>query len=239
MTSVANADRMPLSVLLFHAAMGRELSISDFATELDIGPISLRQFIVGKTQRPRTKTLEQIGEALDLSLEEVRDRMSLAPHPVPPFGDWLDAQMGDRFSRARLGREAKISDGALRNYLANDTLPDSDQAQRLAEVLGVAPLDIAQVIVANDVLARGGELAPAYAETEAATVEHARTLVAELGQMPPADQPARYNSVASVATMPTPMVAGDEDRLLNLWRRLHPQGRRATFHYIAELLAEG
>jgi hypothetical protein len=31
----------------------------------------------------------------------------------------------------------------------------------------------------------------------------------------------------------------EEERLLRLWRQLHPQGRRATFSYIADLLAEG
>lgn len=239
MTSAAYSDRTPLSVLLFHAAMGRELSISDFATELGIGPISLRQFIIGKTQRPRTKTLEQIGAALNLSLDEVRERMNLAPQPAAPFGDWLEAQMGDRFSRARLGREAKISDGALRNYLANDTLPDSDQAQRLAEVMGVAPMEIAYVIVANDVLARGGELAPAYDDPAAAVAEQPNMLVADLNPVSVAEPQATASAAPSAASAPTPMIAGDEDRLINLWRRLHPQGRRATFHYMAELLAEG
>lgn len=237
MTSVTATDRTPLSVLLFHAAMGRELSISDFATELDIGPISLRQFIIGKTQRPRTKTLEQIAAALNVSLDEVRERMNLLPQPMPPFGDWLQAHMGDRFSRARLGREAKISDGALRNYLANDTLPDSDQAQRLADVLGVAPLEIARVIVANDVLARGGELAAAEDPSEADPINDGRALVADLNPAPATEAPRA--SGATPATTPTPITLGDEDRLLHLWRRLHPQGRRATFHYIAELLAEG
>jgi transcriptional regulator with XRE-family HTH domain len=239
MTSAASADRTPLSVLLFHAAMGRELSISDFATELEIGPISLRQFIIGKTQRPRTKTLEQIAAALNLSLEDVRERMNSAPRPAPPFGDWLEAQMGDRFSRARLGRDAKISDGALRNYLQNDTLPDSDQAQRLVEVLGVDPLEIAHVIVANDILARGGQLAPP-AEAAAPTAPlQARTAVAELTPVHASELAAAPHAASAGGAAPTPMSIGDEDRLLNLWRRLHPQGRRATFHYIAELLAEG
>ena len=54
----ANSDRTPLSVLLYHAAMTRNQSLSTFAGELDIGAISLRQFLLGKTQRPRQKTLE-------------------------------------------------------------------------------------------------------------------------------------------------------------------------------------
>jgi hypothetical protein len=30
----------------------------------------------------------------------------------------------------------------------------------------------------------------------------------------------------------------EEARLIRLWRRLHPQGRRATLHYIGTLLVE-
>lgn len=238
MTSATHPDRTPLSVLLFRAAMARELSISDFATELQISPISLRQFIIGKTQRPRTKTLEHIAEALNMPLDDVRERMNLVPRATPPFGDWLDAQMGDRFSRARLGREAKISDGAMRNYLHNETLPDADQAQRLADILGVDPLEMAHVIVANNVLSRGGTVAPAADESVVA--EQPGALVAEIRQSFAAEPVAAYTPPAAApAAAPPPTIVGDEDRLLNLWRRLHPQGRRATFHYIAELLAEG
>ena len=145
-------DRTPLSVLLYHAAMSRNQSLSTFAEELDIGTISLRQFILGKTQRPRQKTLEIIGEALNLPVDEVRQRMSLLPEATPGFGEWLDRQMKakGKVSRARLTRETRISDGALRNYLSGQTLPDSDQAQRLASVLEVEPIEMAKVIVATE-----------------------------------------------------------------------------------------
>ncbi len=217
----AQMDRIPLSVLLFHAAMQRQQSLSGFANDLDIGAISLRQFILGKTQRPRQKTLETIGQALGLSVEEVRERMNYLPEAAPPFGEWLDSQMKARgkFSRARLTRETRISDGALRNYLNNQTLPDSDQAQRLAEVLEVDPLTVAAIIVANEVAQRGGELAPPRAEQpEAAPAAEADGVTAF--------------SAAGQGGGP------DEAHLLDLWRQLHPQGRRATIGYIAMLLAE-
>jgi hypothetical protein len=105
--------------------------------------------------------------------------------------------------------------------------------------MGVAPMEIAYVIVANDVLARGGELAPAYDDPAAAVAEQPNMLVADLNPVSVAEPQATASAAPSAASAPTPMIAGDEDRLINLWRRLHPQGRRATFHYMAELLAEG
>lgn len=220
------ADRAPLSVLLFHAAMTGEKSISEYAEQLEIGAISLRQFIEGNTQRPRQKTLELIGGALGMPVEEVRRRMSLPPEATPSFGTWLEANMKRAdFSRARLTRETKISDGALRNYLADRTMPDSNQAQRLAEVLGAEPIEVARVIVANTVAQNGGVLA----EAEQGGDETGVALSPVGLGLDEAGDEAQGGASAS-----TP----DESALLGLWRQLHPQGRRATFSYIAMLLAE-
>jgi transcriptional regulator with XRE-family HTH domain len=220
-------DRVPLSVLLFHAAMTNDKSISEYAEQLQIGAISLRQFIEGNTQRPRQKTLELIGSALDMTVDEVRQRMGIAPEVAPPFGNWLEQHMKQAdYSRARITRETKISDGALRNYLADRTMPDSDQAQRLAEVLGAEPLEVARVIVANTVAKNGGVLAEAAPEGDAGV---------ELGSVDGgAGEPGGLDGALALATPGGP----DEATLLVLWRQLHPQGRRATFSYIAMLLAE-
>lgn len=223
--NAAIPERTPLSVMLFHAAMTSDKSISEYAEELGIGAISLRQFLEGNTQRPRQKTLELIGGQLGMSVEEVRRRMGIPPEAAPSFGDWLEASMkrGD-FSRAKLTRETKISDGALRNYLSNRTMPDSDQAQRLAEVLGAEPLEVARVIVASTITQNGGTLAAPEAEADDAG---------------PADSEAPAESAPAAAAngLATPG-SPDEGALLTLWRQLHPQGRRATFSYIAMLLAE-
>lgn len=214
------SEKTPLSVLLFHAAMNRRKSVTEFAEEIKVGPISLRQFINNKTQRPRTKTLEQIGEALNMPVDEVRRRMDLLPEAMPPFGQWLQQQMAGRYSRAALAKETKISDGALKNYLTGQTLPDSEQAQRLAEALGLPTLEVARVVIASTVAQNGGEVAPPAQEEAsaapsagAADAEAAPALAASRGQ--------------------------EEEHLISLWRRLHPQARRATIHYIAGLLAEG
>jgi transcriptional regulator with XRE-family HTH domain len=240
MTQAELSNRTPLSVMIFREAMRRELSISDFALELNLSPISLRQFVTGNPQRPRTKTLEVIGGALNMSVDEVREHMEILPSAAPPFGEWLETMMGSAFSRARLGREAKISDGAMRNYLQNDTLPDADQAVRLAAVLEIDPMLIAEIIVANDIVERGGAL-PAAQPEAVAPVGEPPALVAELvapAVATPATTPLPPPAVSAPAAAPS-VLAGDEERLMGLWRRLHPQGRRATFHYIAELLAEG
>ena len=218
------SERTPLSVLLYHEAMRRNQSLSSFADELEIGTISLRQFILGKTQRPRQKTLEIISMALDCSVEAVRQHMEFLPEVAPPFGEWLDAYMAKgRYSRAKLTRETKISDGALRNYLSGQTLPDADQAQRIAEVLNIAPLEIAHVIVANEVAKKGGEVAP-------------------IGSNADTDDLPAYRDAASdeftFAAGNAPVSSHDEAQILNLWHQLHPQARRATLSYIAMLLAE-
>lgn len=230
-------DRAPLSVLLFHAAMQNGQSISDFAETLHIGAISLRQFINGNSQRPRQKTLELIGSALHMPVAEVRERMQILPEAAPEFGDWLRAQMdASRFSRARLTRETRISDGALRNYLSGQTLPDTDQARRLAEVLDVPPYEIARVIVANTVVQHGGAVAPAAPPTEERTAVPEAPYTAAEAQHPGTPVVQGFAPVPATPASLTP--SSDELALLGLWRQLHPQARRATLNYIAMLLAE-
>lgn len=227
-------DKLPLSVLLFHAAMSRDQSISDFAETLGVGPISLRQFILGKTQRPRQKTIDLIGEVLSMSPDEVRRRMDLLPAAAPKFSDWLKSQIEGRFSRAKLTRETKISDGALRNYLSGQTLPDSDQAQGLAKALGVDTLQLASMIVSNQVAENGGGIAEPEAPPELA-ISPVSAAAASEGTT----YPLLADAVFAAATLAATPSNSDEDHVLSLWRRLHPQGRRATVQYIATLLAEG
>ncbi|WP_129674977.1 helix-turn-helix transcriptional regulator [Candidatus Chloroploca sp. Khr17] len=219
----------PIAVLLFHRAMSRGQSLSDFAEEVGIGTISLRQFMLGKTTRPRERTMEALSSVLDLPIEEIRQRMGRQPEAAPPFGAWLKAEMEGRFSRSRLNREAKISDGAMRNYLSNRTLPDADQAQRLAEVLGVVPLELARIIVANQfaeagiVLMNGQMVAPINNEA-VVSAEGAVVAWAELN--------------GSGAKPSGQELSSDEVQLLGLWRQLHPQAKRATLGYLAILASE-
>jgi transcriptional regulator with XRE-family HTH domain len=226
-------EKAPLSVLLFHAAMTSGKSISDFAEQLEVGAISLRQFIEGNTQRPRTKTLELIGGALELPIEEVRRHMSYNPGATASFGDWLESHMrSSGYSRAKLTRETQISDGALRNYLSNKTRPDADQAMKLAEVLQADPYEVAQVIVASTVAENGGALAqPDEHDTALAALEGSAS-------EPTFMAAGSADGAASALTLGAAGSSTDESALLGLWRQLHPQGRRATFGYIAMLLAE-
>lgn len=232
-------ENAPLSVLLFYAAMENGQSLSNYAQSINVGAISLRQFISGTSQRPRQRTLKLIGQALDMPVEEVRRRMQLAPTAAPNFGEWLQSKMQGRFSRAKLTRATKISDGALRNYLHNQTLPDADQARRLAEVLGVPAYEMASVIIANTVQQHGGALAPARPANEesAAAVSAAATPEVATAQ-PGLNHTPLSSAPALPALPPTAVSSADELRLLDLWRQLHPQARRATLNYIAMLLAE-
>lgn len=241
--TLAPSSTMPLSILLFTTAMNREQSISQFAKELNIGTISLRQFIMGNTQRPRQKTLETLGDMLGLTAEEVRERSEILPYAQPEFSTWLAEQIASRpkFSRARLVREADISDSAIRNYLAGVTLPDAHQAARIAKVFEVDPTDMAAMIVANTITAEGRQLTTAPTDTYTTS-----TTAIDLAEpdAPPllhalSTPDALLSSAApngSEAT--TGSLSHDEAQILSLWRQLHPQGRRATYNYIAMLLAE-
>lgn len=230
---------LPLSVLLFTAAMNQEIALSEFAKQLGIGALSLRQFISGQTQRPRSRTLEVLAQALDMSVDEVRRRAALRPTTAPLFADWFKAQMNGRFSRARLTNETGISDGALRNYLSGRTLPDADQAQRLADVLDVEPLELAKVLVADQTVRAGGEtVAPAAPSADATSLagsEGAQQFPQGDGSSDDAFAGARGGGSMAGATSSS----NEEEHLLLLWRQMHPQGRRATLIYIAGLLAEG
>lgn len=230
-------NRLPLTVLLFDAAMREGITISEFAKRLDMGPVSLRQFLYGETERPRNRTLETFANTLNMSFEEAQHRLQYLPPSMPRFSTWLDEHIHQQnISRARLNRDTNISDGALRNYLSGQTLPDSHQAMRIARALEVPSLDVAKVIIADQTLRSGGQTAPEpepEPELEAAVA----------GQ--PADQFAAAHMPADAvlsemyaADQPVVPASSDEAHLLSLWRRMHPQGRRATLIYIAGLLVE-
>lgn len=244
LSKVPESD-LPLSVLLFNAAMQKGIALSEFADELGIGAISLRQFISGQTQRPRSSTLQALAYALNMSVDEVRRRAAMRPTSAPVFAEWLKAQMHTgTFSRARLTQETRISDGALRNYLAGRTLPDTDQAQRLAETLKVETLELARVLVADQTVRAGGETVPPPpppVEQGAVGLGAGGDIVTYPVQMGETlgDEAAAAQRTNGGTSPSTNAYSSDDDRLLSLWRQLHPQGRRATLIYIAGLLAEG
>ncbi len=228
-TTSTYSEQLPLSVMLFHVAMERRESLNTFAGFIGVGTISLRQFILGKTQRPRQKTVDNICEILNISEDDVRQRMDLLPQAAPIFSDWLHDQIKQWGTRSKLARQTGISDGALRNYLDGRTLPDADQAMRLAEVLQIDSLQMANMVVANHVLENGGTLAsPVVADVQPTALE----------DLADANDAASSDLVGTSTSLPIGL-SSDEDHLVTLWRKLHPQGRRATVQYIATLLAEG
>jgi transcriptional regulator with XRE-family HTH domain len=229
-TAISGLDRVPLSVILFHAAMERGQSLSAFADEVRVGTPSLRQLILGKTQNPRQKTLNAIGQLLNMSTDELNQRMDLRPEAKPEFKEWLKTQMAGRFNRSRLAKETKISIGALSNYLEGKTLPDSDHAGALAQTLGAPMLEVARTVVANLVVDAGGVTVPAEAEPVSAA--------ASVDEQPLVIESVEPSIEATSTPGNTPTASYDELQLLGLWRQLHPQGRRATLSYIAMLLAE-
>ncbi len=233
-------SKLPLSVLLFHAAMQQHMSLADFTDTLGLSVATLRSYLfdAGSCSRMRSKTVEQIAKVLNLSEEEVRERAELLPYATEPFGEWLKNQMQGRFTRASLCAATKISDSAMKNYLNGQTTPDPENAMKLAEALNADTLAVAHMIVASELQQRGTTL-PQVPQREA-------PVAAKLAPAPAAAPALETTVEATPAPMPALNAAHDEavitayteQRLLNLWRRLHPQGRRATLTYIASLLAE-
>lgn len=245
----------PLAVLLFCKAMEQEQTLRSLAEGIGLGPVSLRQIMTGETRRPRAKSLTLLSSLLGLSIEDVRHSYAQVFMPAPKFCVWLTARVSGRIPRAKITRDTEISDSALRNYLSGRTLPDAHQAVRLAESLGVDPLVLARMIMA-DMVRRDTGIAIPEAEVidEAPPVAANQPAEAEFEEeeapppiVVPPTMPSLLPPIAAsplvVPTMESPSIevsrTYDEDHLLSLWRRLHPQGRRATLIYIAGLLAEG
>lgn len=230
-------QKMPLSVLLFHTAMQRRTSLVDFARMLGLSVATLRSYLfeAGARSRMRSKTVEQMAEVLNMPVSEVRERSELLPYAGQTFGEWLKEQIQGRFTRASLCTATKISDSAMKNYISGQTTPDPDNAMKLAEVLGADSLEVARLIIATELSQRGVVLPPAPSPEPVSAAPSAAVDSA------PASAPANAVATPVVDTMTDEAVinAYTEQRLLNLWRRLHPQGRRATLTYIASLLAEG
>ncbi len=239
----SSSEDLPLSVLLFYTAMCESIALSEFADRLGIGALSLRQFISGQSQRPRSRTLELLSIGLEMPVEELRRRVEWRPASAPRFSEWIKTHMmRNNLSRAKLTRETRISDGALRNYLSGQTLPDSDQAQRLAETLGVDPLALAKVLVADHIVRNGGETMPETDAVQDASAMsfgmHPTSTMAGMFGAEDAGNGFSFGHHVGHATQGVGMLASDEEHVLALWRKLHPQGRRATLIYIAGLLAE-
>lgn len=222
---------LPLSVLLFYTAMTKGIALSEFAEQLGVSALSLRQFISGKAQRPRGKTLELLGEALGISAQEVRRRSTLRTYSAPRFSEWLKEKMEEgQFSRARLTQETRISDGALRNYLNGQTLPDANQARRLAETLNVDRLEIARVLVVDHLVRNGGQPLSREEQDPFGVIISGKPEDGGASK----EWSQRYSQVAQGGSSSS----AEEEHLITLWRKLHPQARRATLIYIAGLLAE-
>ncbi|MCU0493010.1 MAG: helix-turn-helix domain-containing protein [Chloroflexaceae bacterium] len=240
-----------LPVLLFYTAMQMEMGLSDFSERVGLGTISMRQFFTGKTSRPRGKTLELFANTIGIPVDEARRHGDQPTREATPFATWLqEAMKRARASRAKLHQMTGISDGALRNYLAGKTLPDPDQAQRLTLALNGNSLEVARSIMADTMKKHGVPLAPPEPKPEPAAPKRAsapapapleeepeESIVAEAPVAAPAPAPAPVSAPAAAA--PVSSATPEEERLLHLWRQLHPQGRRAALLYIAGLFAEG
>lgn len=229
-------QKMPLSVLLFHTAMQRRTSLADFARMLGLSVATLRSYLfeAGARSRMRSKTVERMAEVLNMPASEVRERSELLPYAGQTFGEWLKEQMQGRFTRASLCTATKISDSAMKNYINGQTTPDPDNAMKLAEVLGADSLEVARLIIATELSQRGVALPPAPSHEAETTVALAAAAPTPVVASPNSVDAPVADSVADEASIH----AYAEQKLLNLWRRLHPQGRRATLTYMASLLVE-
>lgn len=229
LSAYPNPQSTPLSILLFHEAMRRGLTLAEFAAVLGVGVATLRSYLfeTKSSDRIRSATIARMAEVLNLPAPIVRQCLLITPVRGRPFGAWLTEKLSGKVSRAALRRDTGISDSALKNYLQGNTTPDPHNAQRIAEVLNIPFGLMAEVIVTAELMAGGMPLAEPPVQSG--------LLPAPLMTIPQPEPQPRTSADTAHSAEPQGYT---EERLLTLFRRLHPQGRRATMHYIAMLLAE-
>jgi hypothetical protein len=166
-----------VGTLLFKTMMADNFDIASSAVRMGIESNTLRQFIENRTTRPRSKTLVAIAERLGIKSNELQALILNKPKRRERFDVWLNAQLTsgnvfpmpdgpperDKKLIGLIARRSGIGSQSLCNYLLGLTLPDTDQAMRLADVLMpgdvvAAITEMAEVVVSDMVIRAGGEL---------------------------------------------------------------------------------
>jgi hypothetical protein len=140
-----STKKMPLPVALFSGAMERQLSLADYANNIDLHPDILRQALAGCLKDTDSHPLNALSKAMNRDPEQ----LDLTTLPCDEsFGMWLKRNM-EGITQHGLRTRAQLDSQTLKRFLNGDLLPDSDQAERISRALYIDRMEIARVVTAN------------------------------------------------------------------------------------------
>lgn len=147
MTITQQPAAFPLPARIFHAAMQRRVSLDAYAATLAIPGDTLRAMLTAQADQLPPEVVTSLaaahGQRADTSLAP-----PIAGADVEPFSAWLERQM-EGVPQASLRTRAQLEPRLLRAFLSGKSLPDADQAERLARALYVDSAEMARIIVAD------------------------------------------------------------------------------------------
>jgi hypothetical protein len=144
-TAALSTKKMPLPVELFSGAMERQVSLADYARNIELHPDILLQALTGRLQGAHSHPVNTLAKAINRDLEQV----DLTTLPCDEsFSIWLKRNM-EGISQHALRARAQLDSPTLKRFLNGDLLPDSDQAERISRALYIDRMEVARVITAN------------------------------------------------------------------------------------------
>jgi hypothetical protein len=144
-TASLSTIQMPLPVALFYGAMERQLSLADYAKNIDLHPDFLGQVLTGRLKGADPHPLNALAKAINRDPEQ----LDLTTLPCSEtFGMWLKRNM-EGVTQHGLRKRAQLDRQTLKRFLNGEELPDSDQAERISRALYIDRMEIARVVTAN------------------------------------------------------------------------------------------
>lgn len=144
---------LALPVRLYAMAMERAMSLAEFAHVVDATAKQMRALFIDPAAPEHTALLQRLA----LMLRE--EPASLLANNTQPsasesFASWLIRQRQD-MPIATLRSTARIGAGTLLRLRSGESLPDTDQAERLNQVLGTNREEFAHIVLADMVRREG------------------------------------------------------------------------------------
>ena len=208
-----------LAVRLYAMAMEQGISLAELAKTFGANAKQLRAFFV----RPNDPEHANLVGRIAAILHEDRDTLlagDSTPTASESFASWLTHQRQD-MPIATLRSRATIGAGTLLRLRTGESLPDTDQAERLNQVLGTNRTEFARFVVA-DMIRR-----ESYGTTRPATQTVKTTPVSEKTQEKEATQrsaPAVSTVIPEFTSAAIPALNGDQSStVLAEARALEPE----------------
>jgi hypothetical protein len=147
MTTPRPLNDFPLPARIFHTAMQRQLSLDAYAATLDVPAEAMRALVAAHAEQLAPEIISQLAAAHGQQAEAGLAPLAEAT-AVEPFHAWLGRHM-EGVSQTALRRRAQLDAPLLRAFLSGKSLPDAEQAERIARALYIDSAEMARIIVAD------------------------------------------------------------------------------------------